>query len=275
MDWRVEAFTKAIDKFLESNPFLAYSPYLTYSDTSNQCFRRAKRGLICDSVLNPDTEAIWRIGHDAYALLKITSSDDFKARCASFKKTLYTLRVLVRKIVADGNVRDRKDELVTPDAMALDQREDSEILALAAHFYRKGKRWGELLAFACLQEVDNALIGINLDGRGAVSAAIHAANTLADAQACFNGSPAFRQVRKQMAYEAALARHRKDPKQAEKSFVFQCYQEWRSHPERYKSKADFARDMLGKSEHLTSQKKIEDWVRMWDATEADGTLPAE
>ena len=59
-------------------------------------------------------------------------------------------------------------------------------------------------------------------------------------------------------------RHRRDPKQADKNFVFECYKEWKSRPERYKSKAAFARDMLDKCEHLESQKKIEDWIRLWD-----------
>lgn len=141
--------------------------------------------------------------------------------------------------------------------------------------YQKGEHWGRLLAFACLHEVDLVLISVSLREHGAVCAAVQAANTLADAQAYFNGTPAFREVRKRLAYEGAVARHQKDPKQAEKVFIFDCYQEWRCNPGKYKSKADFARDMLDKCQHLTSQKKIEDWVRLWNRTAGDGTLPAE
>lgn len=55
-----------------------------------------------------------------------------------------------------------------------------------------------------------------------------------------------------------------DPKQKEKVFVCECWQDWQKNPDRYKSKAAFARDMLTKCEHLISQKKIEDWCREWE-----------
>jgi hypothetical protein len=54
-----------------------------------------------------------------------------------------------------------------------------------------------------------------------------------------------------------------DPKQDEKKFVFECWQQWQKKPELYGSKAAFARDMLDKCVCLTSQKKIEDWCREW------------
>ncbi len=66
------------------------------------------------------------------------------------------------------------------------------------------------------------------------------------------------------ALNAALARWRDDPKQAEKEFIRKCWCEWKENQDRYKSKAAFARDMLSKCEHLTSQKKIEDWCRAWE-----------
>lgn len=80
-----------------------------------------------------------------------------------------------------------------------------------------------------------------------------------------------RQARSELARMAASERIKNDPKQREKEFVFECWKRWQSTPETYKSKAAFARDMLSKCEHLTSQKKIEDWCRELEA----GTLPAE
>jgi hypothetical protein len=67
-----------------------------------------------------------------------------------------------------------------------------------------------------------------------------------------------------MARAGAAARYAKDPKQREKGFVKQCWLDWQSNPQSYRSKAAFARDMLDKCSHLTSQKKIEDWCRDWD-----------
>jgi len=66
----------------------------------------------------------------------------------------------------------------------------------------------------------------------------------------------------------------KDPKQIEKQFVFDCWRSWQAKPNAYNSKAAFARDMLTKCEHLSSQKKIEDWCREWEA-QVIGVLPAE
>lgn len=57
----------------------------------------------------------------------------------------------------------------------------------------------------------------------------------------------------------------KDPKQAEKVLVRECWELWRNEPKRYKGKAEFARDMLAKFEHLKSQQVIERWCRDWEA----------
>lgn len=68
-----------------------------------------------------------------------------------------------------------------------------------------------------------------------------------------------------MARNGALAKKKSDPRQVEKIFIRECWKEWQKNPNRYASKAEFARDMLTKSSHLTSQKKIEDWCREWEA----------
>lgn len=69
-----------------------------------------------------------------------------------------------------------------------------------------------------------------------------------------------------IAKEASIAKLKKDPKQTEKSFVFDCWKTWQEKPRSYKYKSDFAKDMLDKCEHLESQKKIEDWCRDWEKT---------
>lgn len=56
----------------------------------------------------------------------------------------------------------------------------------------------------------------------------------------------------------------KDPKQADKMFVFECWQAWQTKPTQYTSKAEFARDMLDKCEYLKRTKTIEDWCRDWE-----------
>jgi hypothetical protein len=64
--------------------------------------------------------------------------------------------------------------------------------------------------------------------------------------------------------KGAIARHAKNPRQREKSFIRQCWTDWQMKPDAYASKAAFARDMMSKCEHLTSPKVVEDWCREWD-----------
>lgn len=60
------------------------------------------------------------------------------------------------------------------------------------------------------------------------------------------------------------ARWENDPRNFEKSQVKECWLAWQSHPNSYKSKAEFARDMLDKYEHLKTEKTITDWCRDWE-----------
>ena len=277
-------FLEAFDRWSESMPFGHYSPFRTYSNDSTHCFLDADGEPVHRDSDSPDAEAIWRIGRDAYRLLGIKSQDDFRQRHDEFREMVVAWRKIIAELIEDGRGIDQHGDPLTPGSVDLSQREASEILSIAWQFIEDAKKIGfeigyplkgEQLAFACLHEVDNVLLGMDFDGQDAVASTVAAVNALADAQAFFNGSDGFREVRRKMAYDAAIARHRKDPKQAEKKFVFECYQAWRGSPERYKSKAAFARDMLDKVEHLESQKKIEDGVRKWEARPPTGTLPAE
>jgi hypothetical protein len=74
-------------------------------------------------------------------------------------------------------------------------------------------------------------------------------------------------VLRERAKAGAKAKLSNDERQSEKVFVLSCWKSWRQNPPSYKSKAAFARDMLDKCQHLTSQKKIEDWCREWEKAE--------
>lgn len=87
-----------------------------------------------------------------------------------------------------------------------------------------------------------------------------------------DNAPGYREIREQRA-RGGLERARRDPRTAEKLLVKECWQSWRKYPDQYASKAAFARAMLDKCEHLTSQKQIEDWCRTWEKRE--GSKQAE
>ncbi len=62
---------------------------------------------------------------------------------------------------------------------------------------------------------------------------------------------------------AAIAKYAADPKQKDKKIVKECWDVWKNNPDRYKSKAAFARDMREKFPTLESQIVIERWCREW------------
>lgn len=68
-----------------------------------------------------------------------------------------------------------------------------------------------------------------------------------------------------VAIQGAFAKLAIDPKQKDKLQVRDCWDEWKKHPDRYKGKAAFARDMLDKFESLKSQPVVERWCREWES----------
>jgi hypothetical protein len=80
----------------------------------------------------------------------------------------------------------------------------------------------------------------------------------------FSAEGLIKNANSELARKRAMIRHKNDPKQADRNFVFDCWKKWRKKPEAYKGKAAFARDMLDKCENLESQKVIEDWCRRWE-----------
>lgn len=117
--------------------------------------------------------------------------------------------------------------------------------------------------FAAFENIDHALIDIMINDDG-VGGAIIAANCLSNFLIYSKAEINVQEMRSKMAKEAAQMRIKNDPKQHEKQFIKECWQQWQADSGLYKSKAAFARDMMNKVEHLTSSKKIEDWCREWE-----------
>lgn len=74
----------------------------------------------------------------------------------------------------------------------------------------------------------------------------------------------YESFKSQEATRKVILKLAKDPKQAEKKFVNECWSVWQINPSKYKDKTAFAKDMLEKCEHLTSLKIITDWCRKWE-----------
>ncbi|WP_124614605.1 hypothetical protein [Burkholderia sp. Bp9143] len=70
---------------------------------------------------------------------------------------------------------------------------------------------------------------------------------------------------------AAIARHNSSPKAREKEAAFRHWLAWQAGSVQYKSAAEFAREVLDKSEHLESSAVIEGWCRAWKKKTATTT----
>lgn len=264
--------------------FLSYHPFLTYSNPDSARFVDPNGKP--REVLNPDSYALFQIGEDAFKRLGGLqySREDFEIGYAGYWAILDEARTSIHESFKEGQIRLVKESGEGVDMVNADDIDDAQVIAF---FWNrcsqlKGRMDDEIsqvirlvFLFHTFREIDNSLIGMKLDGREAVVAAIGAANSLANAIAIECGNEHLREARQQLAYQAVQAKLARDPKQREKAFVRECWKAWQEKPDSYNGKAAFARDMLTKCEHLESQKKIEDWCRDWEAQSKNGTQPEE
>ncbi|MFA7269473.1 MAG: hypothetical protein WC073_09030 [Sterolibacterium sp.] len=267
--------------------FLYYHPHLTFSDRKSDCFIDPKGKSQGD--LDVDTDALFCLGRKVYGLLDPecdVSRDEFDQGHIGYLNMIDEWRVSVVEMYAAKRLKfiDHAGLPVTKD-VNVDEMDDSQIISIIwqqSSTLGAKKLLGEdqealrvieqTLLFHALKEIDHALIGLRLDG-GTVVATIEAANALSNAIAIRSGNEQLTMARRQFAYQGAIEKIKRDPKQKEKLFVRECWQDWQKKPDSYKSKAAFAKDMLTKCEHLESQKKIEDWCREWEVK--NGTQQAE
>jgi hypothetical protein len=82
----------------------------------------------------------------------------------------------------------------------------------------------------------------------------------------------FEKAKSELAKQAVKAKLLNSPKQKAKEFIKDCWLTWQEEPERYKSKAEFAREMLKQEQckSLVSQIKITDWCRGWEKSHHAG-----
>ena len=262
--------------------FHYFDPYLTYVDPDNYGFI-APMGKPTQE-LNCDTEALFRLGKQAFNRLVHEGEclrEEFYEGYAGYWKMIDESRENLAVMFDEGRLRPIGDITRKPILLDFKQADDNQVVSLCWQLYSAPWCNGaatedvknvflQLFLFHTLREIDNALIGVALDGGGVV-AAIYAADALSNAIAIESGDEQLTKARKHFAYQAAIEKLKRDPRQNEKTFVYECWRDWQKKPNSYKGKAAFARDMLTKCEHLKSQKKIEDWCREWGS----GTLPAE
>lgn len=255
---------------------LRYSPVLTYSDSKNDEFIEpdgTSRGE-----LNGDTQALFLIGKEAYTLLtdgEKTEVSEFEDGRRAYFMARGEYRQLITEMQQEGKLQ-VQSKTRPDDDIEIDTFDDDQIIAMAWQMVATAEKRGllnlevravirEFYLFHALQEIDHALLGMDLGGNDAVAAAVAASNALSNAIAIESGSAKEQEIRSAMAVRAVNAKLKKDPKQVAKGKVKEHWKEWQQDPELYGSKAAFARDMVDAYDALTSTKKVEDWCRLWEA----------
>lgn len=262
---------------VSSNPrfkIQSYDPFLTFSNPSSSHFIDENGDPI--GPLDEDTYRLFHIGREAYNLLSAgvcIQKEDQKELLDEYYDSIDLWRQMLAEIHSDGRLKLvglGGTELARP--INWDDEQCHSILSIAWQVLATAEdHEGEITAriyrtflIHALIEIDNALIGVFMDGRGALVAAIEAYEALSNAMSIASKDKGLQEIRRKFAVSGALGKLQNDPKQREKKFVHDCWIRWQSAPNSYKSKAAFARDMLAKCEHLESSKKIEDWCRAWE-----------
>ena len=259
--------------------FIYYDPYLTYSNPDNDCFIDLNGKP--DRELSSDTGPLFSLGKEAFKRLSRgveDSKEEFAEGYAAYLAYLDELRKAFCDLHTQGKLvlTSDKGQQLSLDIKEINEINDMQVASISWQMYpailHKARGddtvkevFREFFLFHALKVIDHALIGIAVGGRGSVVLAMDAANALSNAVAIESGDERLAEARRRLGYEAAIEKLRRDPKQREKAFVRECWEEWQKNPGNYKSKAAFARDMLSKCEHLESVKKIEDWCRQWAA----------
>lgn len=265
--------------------FHPYSPYRSFcADGERLLIGPGGRILgsmtFPDGSIHPDANALWITGKAAFDSLKVSSAVDFFERYKGYLEWVKNWRFLLSALADSYDVTFASDtETFKAESSDIKNIPNSAIILLSQEsvdmldgFEVTPRLRAELLCFGCLEEIANAIIGYELDGRGAIYCAIRASTLLADAQSLDPEAKRVKDLRQRSAMHAALARHAKDPRQQEKRFIRECFDDWNANAARYSTDAAFARDMLSKVEHLRSAAKIEGWVRGWRRASSEGTL---
>lgn len=260
--------------------FSQYDPYLTYSNKNNREF--IKQNGEKSGELDVGIDTLFKIGKKvADRLFSDCTRDEVDSVFQHYFSLLGNFRKLLAEMYEEGRfiaIGDLSGDKLVPDFGTTDDLDIINVswqcVTAGMHASRKGEMedetkdiFKECFFLYALKEIDNTLTYLSWGDDGvslALASAVDAANALSNAIAIESGGDKEQEIRRDMGYRSAMEKLKRDPKQAEKTFVHSCWGKWQKKPERYKGKAAFARDMLDKCEHLTSQKKIEDWCREWE-----------
>lgn len=159
---------------------------------------------------------------------------------------------------------ERMDELEASLRQAIDT---DSIYRLAATFMMAAQAASRVMHVLSESQTPWPPLGVSL--KNSTNAELSAINAFRDslysalAKSGRAGVVGSERFAKKLRAKGGRARWEADPLAPEKLLIKSCWDDWQSQPAKYSNKSEFARDMLAKCEHLTSEKKITDWCREW------------
>lgn len=270
-------------KYVTEN-FVSYCPTRTFSSGNSERLFLDPYGEDClkgwqiEQGKDSSLRGLFDVGAEAYALLHVgvdpsdKSQASFRELFSSFRKAVEELRGAIHSQIIAGSILAVRPDGQPAEKGSILEAEDVEVIKLGRTIVRTfhaddemmKQFYVELLCVGCLREIDHAVVALVHNPIDAIESTLIAKEMLDLAKAEGMEDEIKQEFVIRRARKAVAARLAKDPRQGEKERIKKCWLEWRDNPAYYKSKADFARQMLTECEHLTSTKKIEDWCREWE-----------
>lgn len=264
--------------------FQSFHPYLTYKSDGKYFIQpngtpsfEGWSSICKPTEMNDDALDLWRLGKRAFdAFGEFPSRAEFDDCYQYYLKTIKDIkRAIADHVITDPNyivfVNMDGEKRDPPD---FDNISNSGVIEIAWQATREQS--GDtayvrgLFLFACLEEIDNSIIGMCLDGRYAVSGALAAAEAYANYQAIETGNDNLQKVRSEIAAHAAIERYKRDPKQTAKAFIKECWGQWQNNPTHYEKQSSFANDMLTKvptdangNPIISFDTVVKKWIPAW------------
>ncbi|TAM17601.1 MAG: hypothetical protein EPN62_19875 [Candidimonas sp.] len=283
VDMTFEEWNRRMTKRVTEN-FISYCPTNTFAaGNTERLFLNAEgsdclKGWRIEQGKDSSLRGLFDIGAEAYTLLCEGVDPADKSQLAfhelfrNFRETVGDLREAISKRVKMGSFIAVHPDGERAKEGSILEAEDVEIIKIGRTIARKfhaddemmRQLYVELLCVECLREIDHALVALALNPADVIESTLIAKEALDLAKADEVEDEIERKFIIRRAKKAVAAKLANDPRQDEKKFIFECWQDWQAGKSQYTGKAAFARDMLTKVEYLTSTKKVEDWCREWE-----------
>ncbi|WP_146229991.1 hypothetical protein [Paraburkholderia tropica] len=264
----------------DSDIFIAYDPYATFAISTTRKFITADGESSFKGWSDPfalEEDALWNLGKNAFDALKISSNNDFQEKYADYIDGMRLHREMLSDLHGKGRLvtKNSSGEVIDPE---WDKYTPDEILGIGWQIFegvseddtsKNAKELKEHLCrsflFVCLKMIERTLISYMLDHRGGIYTALSAASAFGNAEALISGDSKLTETRRKQAYDAAMVRVKRDPKQADKARVREYWDKWQKNSDLYKNQAEFARDMLEKfgKENNGSLTSTDTIVKKW------------